>query len=75
MWALIVAVAYLLNGEVIEDKMKYNQTMWPTKAECETFVASDAGQSSLDGLKMFLTVRTDGLQKFEPECVQQEGTQ
>lgn len=40
----IVAAAVVWGGV-------YNKAEWPTKAECEAFVASDAGKLSLEGLK------------------------
>ena len=76
MWALIVAVALMLNGSIMEDKLTYNGAAWATEQECKDFVNSGAGKASLADLKTYLmSVSGDLEPKMDPVCTKIEGTQ
>ena len=74
MWALIVAVALMLNGSIMEDKATYTGATWATEQECKDFVASDAGKNSLAQFKAYLSmVSGDPEPKLDPVCTKVEG--
>jgi hypothetical protein len=77
MWALIVAVSLMLAGALLEDKMTYTAAAWRTEQECKDFVASEAGQESLKGLRAYLVASADAGSevKIDPVCTQIEGSQ
>ena len=73
MWALIVAIALMLNGAILEDKMTYTGATWTTEQECKTFVESEAGKTSLAGLHAYLVnASDDGNVQMIPVCTKIE---
>jgi hypothetical protein len=67
MFFLIVAI--LLAGTPIpQSPVVYKVQTWKTQAECDAFVASDAGKASLDGLRAFVNEQVAPGATLVPTC-------